>query len=55
MCFKCGQEGHFARGCAVCRKAEGGKQPLNAVTETVNNNNVDSQDAFPAVSQKCYN
>ena len=51
VCFKCGQEGHFARGCAVRRKAEGGKQPVNAVTETVNNNNVDSQDAIPAVSQ----
>ena len=50
VCFKCGQ-GHFARGCAVRRKAEGGKQPVNAVTETVNSNNVDSQHAIPAVSQ----
>ena len=50
VCFKCGQEDHFARGCAVRQKAEGGKQPVNAVIKTVNNNNVDSQDAIPAVS-----
>ena len=51
VCFKCGQEGHFAQGCALRRRTEGGKQPLNAVTEAANGKNVDSQDAIPAVSQ----
>ena len=48
VCFKCGQEGHFARGCAVRQRPEGNKQPLNAVSEASNKN--DSQDAIPAVS-----
>ena len=51
VCFKCGQEGHFAQGCAFRRRTEDGKQPLNAVTEAANGKNVDSQDAIPAVSQ----
>ena len=45
VCFKCGQ----ARGCAARQKPEGGKQQLNAVSES-SNQNKDPQDAIPAVS-----
>ena len=49
VCFKCGQEGHFARGYAARQRPEGGKQQLNAVNEP-SNWNKNTQDAIPAVS-----
>ena len=51
VCFKCGQERHFARGCAVRRRTDGDKQPLNTVSEATNSKHVNSGDAIPAVSQ----
>ena len=54
VCFKCSQEGHFARGCAARQRPEGGKQ-LNAVSEPSSQNKEDPQDAIPAVSYSVNN
>ena len=57
VCFKCGQEGHFARGCAARTKvsniSQGDKQanqPMNAVSQSVHKNNTSAGDTIPAVS-----
>ena len=57
VCFKCGQEDHFARGYAVRIKKEtanqGNKQesqPLNVISQTVNKNDITAGDTIPAVS-----
>ena len=49
VCFKCGLEGHFARGCAVRQRSESYKQPMNAVSDT-SSQDVDAHDAVPVVS-----
>ena len=57
VCFKCGQEGHFACGCAARTKvpnvSQGDKQanqPMNAVSQSVHKNNASAGDTIPAVS-----
>ena len=50
VCFKCGQEGHFARGCAASQGDKQANQPMNAVSQSVHKNNASAGDTIPAVS-----
>lgn len=59
ICYKCGQEGHFAHGCAARAKVSNinqgdgqvDQQPWNTISQPVNNNgNYSTADTIPAVS-----
>ena len=56
VCFKCGQEGHFVRGCAARTKVSYSNQhdqqltqSMNAISQTLNEN-TSAGDTIPAVS-----